>query len=556
VIRHCRFQPTCRWNVGYSLCNEASHNGFFINDQFHVHNTLRSGFCDRGQSVSRARVPLALNGNATRRIVFDFDGQRRRDFWYLEILPVKVDLIGQVAAFGGERGTPAHGLRLQQGDQRLTFKRIEPHGDTVAIADTNHQPWPSLEWAGRELIANVRRHWEVRVSRTAAEVWIDGQRVLATPPGALTLNEGAYHVYWNTFSYNTTKANHPTVLAHWDNFGFDAPSDASAPPVIHSYRLRNSGSDEIRSARDEATIGFPSVSLAIPDSIEGATTRRLRFTLQMWEYQSYAWTAQDRVLINGTAVALPRPDGYGVTPALPLTDIVSGNRPFAVELDVPLGVFRTGANTLRFELEKSGIHGIHAEFAFSPGTAPSYTPPSAHALGPAQPAVIRIGPNVKVRAIGSIPINSDESHNDDPAQFNPTVGGVIEIPVDVDNAVAQSGQGLNHGVREVVLVINGAIAERIATNATVAAPSAKVRFTVDTRTLANRRHQFFVYACDGEGDPSLTDFGGHNEQSGRYYPLHVTTQNPGQPSLPPVSASFDATTACRDALFSSGFDTG
>src|SRR5207247_5649166 len=59
-----------KWNTAYSLCNAPDSNSFFINNQFHVHDTIFSGNCDRGQDVNRPRAVLDLSDNITRTIVF------------------------------------------------------------------------------------------------------------------------------------------------------------------------------------------------------------------------------------------------------------------------------------------------------------------------------------------------------------------------------------------------------------------------------------------------------------------------------------------------------
>lgn len=106
-----------KWNSAYSRCNADSSNGFFINDQFHAHNTVFSGNCDRGQSISRPRATLDFSDNGMRTIVFDWDGEFRRSQWYLDLVPRMMDISGQVNLEGvSAPADPANGLRFHQNE--------------------------------------------------------------------------------------------------------------------------------------------------------------------------------------------------------------------------------------------------------------------------------------------------------------------------------------------------------------------------------------------------------------------------------------------------------
>ncbi|MCU0494343.1 MAG: fibronectin type III domain-containing protein [Chloroflexaceae bacterium] len=116
-----------KWNTAYSLCNAPEGNGYFINPQFHVHNTIFSRDCDRGQQHNRARALLDFSDNGTRTITFDFDGVFHRNIWYLDLMPNLSDI------YGPERFPPG-GLRFSQNNQTLEIRRFDANGSEVTIA--------------------------------------------------------------------------------------------------------------------------------------------------------------------------------------------------------------------------------------------------------------------------------------------------------------------------------------------------------------------------------------------------------------------------------------
>jgi hypothetical protein len=242
-----------KWNSAYSRCNAPKLNGFFINEQFHAHNTVVSGGCDRGQSTSRPRAMLDLRDNGTRTIVFDFDGAFRRTQWYLDIVPRLIDIGGQVNLEGlGAPADPANGLRIHQNEQNVRIGWFGPDGVERTLAETDNISAPKLDTLGLKAVPNVRRRWEIRVSRSQATILIDGKQVLATEVGAFQLAPSRYHLLWSEFAYNSDKANVPLALAHWDNFGFDAPSGTANSVVTHNYRLVNAGTDFMRAYGEHA----------------------------------------------------------------------------------------------------------------------------------------------------------------------------------------------------------------------------------------------------------------------------------------------------------------
>lgn len=511
-----------KWNSAYSRCNAATSNGFFINDQFHAHNTVFSGNCDRGQSISRPRATLDFSDNGTRSITFDWDGELRRNFWYLDIVPRMMDISGQVNIEGIiAPADPAHGLRFSQNEQAANIYQFGDNGSETALAQTDFNPYPPLDWAGFKQVPNVRRHWEIRISRQQAEVLINGQTVMKTAAGAFNLTQDRYYLLWNVFSYNSDKANVPFVLGHWDNFGFDAPAGTTHNIVTHNYRLVNTGSDFMKTFGDQATT---QATLNIPDTVDGATARRLMFTLQMDQDDTYEWAPSDTVSVNGTAFPIPKPVS-NAQPTLSPQDLVNIYSPYTEVIDLPAGVLKQGANKISFNTVGSSLHNIHAELDFSAAAERAYTPPSLVIGGALAPAIPAVGPNAVMSKIGTQTIDSTVKSLNDPAVFNPAVSGIVPIGVEVHENIALQGTGSNVGVRQIELLIDKRVVLTQRTDAEAAAPSVITTLNLDTRGLSNGTHDIFLRAYDSRCTPSIADYQEAGAVSGAYFPLHIKVQN-------------------------------
>ncbi|HEX9370414.1 MAG TPA: hypothetical protein VF897_05385 [Roseiflexaceae bacterium] len=514
-----------RWNSAYSRCNADWSNGFFINDQFHAHNTVFSGNCDRAQSISRPRAVLDFSDNGTRTITFDFDGEFRRGQWYLDLVPRLMDISGQVNIEGSDGvADPANGLRFHQNEQSLNIDAFGPSGALTIPASTDGNPYPPLDWAGLKQVSNVRRHWEIHVGRDQAEVLINGKTVLKTAPGAFHLTQDRYYLLWNVFSYNTEKANVPFVLAHWDNFGFDAPAGTTHDTVTHNYRLVNTGTDFMVAFGDQAPAR---ATLNIPDTVDGANARRLMFTLQMDQNDQYDWSPNDNVVVNGVAFAIPKPTS-NATPALSLQDIVNTYSPYTVVIDLPPGVLKQGANQISFNTMSSSVHNIHVELDFAAASEPPYTPPAQAIGGTLIPAIPAVGPNAVLTRIGAKQVDTSAENLTDPAVFNPTVSGIVPIGVEVHQDIALQATGSNVGVRQLELLIDRRVALTQRVDAQAAAPGVVTTLNLDTRGLSNGTHEIYFRAYNTRCTPSIPDyFHGIGAESGAYFPLHIKVQNSG-----------------------------
>jgi hypothetical protein len=511
-----------KWNAAYSRCNADWSNGFFINDQFHAHNTVFSGNCDRAQSISRPRAALDFSDNGTRTIVFDFDGELRRNIWYLDLVPRLMDITGQVNIEDPQHAAdPAGGLRFRQNEQDVAILAFRPDGVEQKLARINDVGLTTLADLGLKQVPNVRRHWEIHISRTQAEIWINGQRVLATAPNAFHLTQDRYYLQWNVFAYNAAKANVPLVLVHWDNFGFDAPAGAVNTIVTHNYRLYNTGTDFTKAYGANS----PAVKqLNIPDPVAGATARRLMFTLQMDDYDWYKWSPSDRVTVNGTSLAIPMP-ASSAQPPIELQTLVSTLSPYTVVLPLPEGVLRTGQNEIRFATAGSSVHNIHVELDFNRASEPAYTPPAQALSGAVLPQIRPVGPNAWIAKIGAADVPIYDGNLNDAQNFNQQVGGVVPVAVEVHNNVALQSTGSNLGVRQVDLLVDGSTVASLRTDSGTPAPAVLATFSLDTRRLPNGVHELYVRAYDARCTPSMPDYFYTGGISGLYYPLHISVRN-------------------------------
>jgi hypothetical protein len=513
-----------KWNSAYSRCNADTSNGFFINDQFHAHNTVFSGTCDRGQSISRPRATLDFSDNGTRTIVFDWDGEFRRSQWYLDLVPRLMDISGQVNLEGVVApADPANALRFHQNEQVVSVEVFGSTGTLTTPAFTNWKPYPPLDWAGLKQVPNVRRHWEIHISRDYTEILINGVKVLATAPGAFHLSEDHYYLLWNVFSYNTAKANAPFVLGHWDNFGFDAPADTTHDIVTHNYRLVNTGSDFMKASG----IYAPALAtLNIPDAVSGATARRLMFTLQMEMNGTYAWSPSDSVSVNGSQFPIPEPHS-NAQPAISSSALIDAYRPYSVIIPLPDGVLVQGNNQISFNTLSSRVHNIHVELDFSAAAEPAYTPPALAIGGAVTPTIPAIGPNAFITQIGAKTVEGWLDNLTDPATFDPTVSGIVPISVQVHSDIALQGTGSNVGVKQIELLIDQRVVLTQRTDAEVAAPSVITTLNLDTRGLSNGTHEIYLRAYNTRCTPSIPDYHAASAESGWYFPLHIKVQNSG-----------------------------
>lgn len=550
------------WNQAYTTSTDARYHLFFVNAQFHAHTlngTQTSGphMGDKSQVAQRFRKPIAIEAGVRRRLVFDMDSPLGgRSVWYLDLNPVPTDLTGHADFFDedGAKGLPAGVLRLRSQFQTFSVHRIGADGASYKIAEVD------MEDAGRQAIPNVRRAFDVRLGTDGVEVIIDGKSVIDASLGATPLAPGPYELLWSTIGYNTSKDNNPYFLVHWDNFGFDGPD--LEPRTVHNYVTRIAGDDYQKSERWSGT--YPTFTVNIPDDLRpvlaGATAEAwLVWNYQMGDYSSFSQKPGDYVRVNN-AVNFPLPPRVNnSTPAD--ADLLSWDKPYTVRVklgDIPAGgasPLHVGANTFRYFADNSGLHNVHVEVAYPPGSAPAYTAPAALHHFPMHHELPKLGPPARFERIGAQDIDTYTAGLRDPAELQVPVSGRAVVKViaggepwagwapDLMVTPARSAElwssGGTAGIAKVELFLrprggSAATSRRVAvltTQRDAPAPLVRHRFEFDTTAFPNGEYELFVLATDSTGtkshppyDHTAFDFDS-SEWSGAYFPVHIRIAN-------------------------------
>jgi hypothetical protein len=510
-----------KWNNAWSFCSDPAFSSMFINNQFHVHNMVAATNCDRGQSISRPRNTFDFTGR-TGTISFDFDGEFRRDQWYLDLVPDLMDITGQVNIEAGDvASNPGNVLRFHQNEQIVEILWIDAKGVETKLASTDYNPYPPLDELGLKLVSNVRRHWELKVSQNSAEVWINGKKVVAT--NKLNLPFGKATVLWNEFSYNTRKSNEPYVLVHWDNFGFDGPASQIE---THNYRTPGYGGFDYVELQKESVIR----EIKIPDEVKGATAQRLMFTMQM-SNNWYDWSPEDKVIINGQTFPVPKPSGIQTE----LINLVSEINPYSMIINLPPGVLKTGDNQIEFVLLSCGVTNVHAELDFPAGKAPAYTPPEKVYPLVTMPAMPDVGPGAFIQAFGDTKVEIGGTVEEEEAKKVFPVSGRVPVKFVVHNDIALAATGRNPGITKVELRLNQKPIYSVDLND---APYFEGAYVLDTSQYANGQYAIDVVATNKNGVTSIPDYFQGDSVAGDYYPLQIGINNPksGSTSLPVAPA--------------------
>jgi hypothetical protein len=519
-----------KWNSAYSRCTVPEYSAFFINTQFHSHNLLSALNCDRAQAISRPRAVFDFT-NRTGTITFDFDGNFRRDTWYLDIVPELMDITGRIN--DDSAGHPGNFVRLQQREQGLNIQYIDKNGIPKILSETDWNNFVPLDYAGVKLTPNVRRQWEVKLSQNYVGIFINGKKVLET--GELKLDFSRAHLLWSEFAYNNPKANEPFVLVHWDNFGFDAPDGYKPATRTHNYRLNNSGADFFNA--DSST--KVTRTLRIPDQVKGTLAERLMFTLQMDSNGAYQWSQNDHVVINGKRFDVAQPKSN--VPNLSIEEIVSGYVPHSMVLQVPSGTFKTGDNTLEFSLENSGVLNVHAELDFEINKAPNYTQPfKLEALAPIPPTP-DVGPGALIKTIAGKEIAEENLPNaEKQIPLGKVLSGKTKISIEVTGDVAMNATGSNPGISRLELYLNKKLVWQQDTTAGAPAPKVNMDIELETAGYPDGTYELFLRAVNPNGTFSFPDYPAADPFTNQYYPVLVEIKNGktgGQ--IVPISGSKD-----------------
>ena len=547
------------WNNATVTSTDARFNLFFINDQFHAHSlngTRVDNTGDRSQTSQRFRKPVHIEDGVRRRIVFDLDGPlSSRSVWYLDLNPVFTDLTGHTDFFDdeGATGLPAGMLRLRSQFQTFSVNLVGMDGASHQVASVD------MEAAGRQVVSNVRRHFEARVGTDGIEVLIDGRSVIDASFAPATFAAGDYDPLWVVFGYNTPKDAVPYYFVHWDNFGFDGPN--VAPREVHNYVTRIAGTDYQKASRGNGE--FPTFTVNIPDDLkptqDGAIAdATLVLTYQMGDYSNFTLAPGDHVTLNGGAEFLLPERTNNSVPLHP--DLLVWGIPYTVR--VPLGTIphagpsplAVGDNAFQFFAENTGILDVHVEVTYPDGSAPAYTPPAAIHDFPLHSQLPRLGPPARFEQIGDTQV--DDTYRltaDPPARI--AVGGEVALnfvvgnhsyanwapelmvfPVQSTEIWSAGGTG---GIANIDVFIrpsggDESTSQRVLTLATardVPAPQGRYIRSFDSTVFPNGDYELFVQATEPSGLRSHPSYGDEtyvwdaSELSGAYYPIQIHIEN-------------------------------
>lgn len=429
-----------KWNQSYSGCMTIGKTSQHINNQFHGHNVIASGDCDRGVASSRMRQSFDFT-NRTGTIEFDLDGSKLgRQFWYLDLSPAdrKRDLTGHTSLESSSmppQSDPAYLLRFVERGDNVLLQLADENGQLRTLDNMyrNGACGNSMEFCPNENllpIPNVRRHWKIELSKTEVKVFIndilvvDASLITDFTPNGLTYEVA--QINWLFFSYNTGKENIPLAMVHWDNFGIDAPTGFAPTTIVHNYTNGILGTATLPvgnegSAGQVATLATPAATtILIPDPIRDQQNNwplqaELMFTLQGSDYE---WTANDYIVLNGQSYPFPQPSSS--IPSFPQDVLIKTNKPYSAILNINPADLVSGDNAFEFYLNDARLLNIHIELTYPIDEAPSFTPPAAIFASYMQTLMAfkshtNIGPGIVLDEMDGIKIwQSEFEHVNDP----------------------------------------------------------------------------------------------------------------------------------------------
>ena len=196
-----------KWNQSYSGCMAMGRVSQHINQQYHGHNVIASGYCDRAVASSRVREIFDFS-DRTGIIEFDLDGaQKGRQFWYLDLTPGnrKRDLTGHISLASTPRESdPAQMLRIVEIGTNVEIHMVDEHGQ-LRILDNVYEDGACgdrmLFCEGENLnpLINIRRHWKIELSKSHIKIYINDIKVI---DGSLVFGE---HTQWVRIRRGTIK---------------------------------------------------------------------------------------------------------------------------------------------------------------------------------------------------------------------------------------------------------------------------------------------------------------------------------------------------------------
>jgi hypothetical protein len=561
-----------KWNNAYSGCVGTAEGGQFINTQFHSHSQISTfNSCDRGATVSRPRQVFDFT-NRTGEITFDFDGTIvPTNTWYLDLNDASQETYdlsghGNLDNLSVGPSNPANTVRISQKGTNVQVFQFDSAGNEHAIPGGNTLcggSLASLQWCnGIDLtpVTNVRQHWKIFISQNNIQVIIsyfsngsyhDVQIVNAN----INIPFSKANIAWFPFVYNSTKQNQRSMLLHWDNFGFNAPTGFVPTTVTYNYTDGNYG----RRFFPFSTTSNPLIqTIYIPDSLNGAIAARLMFTVQEPDFTHYAYSSNDTVNVNGQPYVFQDPNviatATGVNNGSNYDNIISNISYLQYTIPLTLSSLVTGlntANTITYNIGNVGVLNAHIEVDFPASQAPSYTQPytiyntpGTQSYNPYNitPSIGDVGPGARISSVNNVAINS----NGGSSYTIPNImSGTIPVDISIRPLYVMSATGANPGVDHYIIQVDN---NTIFTQQThqsnqcnpsqklfFCAPGVKDTFSWDTTSLCNGTHQLFIQAFNPNGTPSVPDYFEAGQLNGGYFPIMVTTNNGNQPAcIPPT----------------------
>jgi len=543
-----------KWNQSYSGCGRIGYVSQHINNQFHGHNVLVSGPCDRGAASSRPRAVFNFT-NRTGVIEYDMDGAMVGvNRWFLDLTPAnrKQDLSGHVSVFSEPRADPPFMLRISKSDVQLA----NADGRLISLPNMYNNgacgPDPALIYCpGENLqsISNVRRHFRIELSKTHIKVFvndilvIDGSLITDYTPNGLPYEVA--QVNWVFLSYDTYKRNLPVAMLHWDNFGFDAPLGWQATEVVHNYTDGHLGSNIA------GTLGFHSngmltttadpaqSEIPIPDSIIDQNGNmplkaELMFTLQGGNYQ---WNNSDFISINNQNYPFAQP--VSSIDNLPIELFIGSITPYSAIVPINPGDLLTGNNLIKYHLDYVKILNVHIELTYPIATAPSYTQPIAIHDNYMDKLMefatyTEIGPNLTIPVVNELAtwvpehfqIAYDDINDNRILVMQTPVNGLLQFDVLANSNAQLASKGIATGISHYKVFIDGQVVKTVYTNAQEPVSYFQHNdLSFDTRLLSNGQHYLYVEAYDVYNRPSIFDLGDASVTHGEYFPIAFTVNN-------------------------------
>lgn len=545
------------WNQSYSGCMTIGKTSQHINSQFHAHNVIASGRCDRGVASSRLRQTFDFT-DRTGTIEFDLDGSKlSRQFWYLDLTPAtrKRDLTGHTAleVGGPPQSDPAYLLRFVERGGNVLIQLADENGllHTLDNMYENDACGDLMEFCNGENllpVPNVRRHWKIELSKTHVKVFIndilvvDGSLITDFAPSGLPYEVA--QINWLIFSYNTGKENIPLVMMHWDNFGIDAPDGFSPSTVIHNYTDGILGT-ETTSPGNEPSLGKTSTTttsanfeIPIPDPImDNANSwplkTELMFTVQGGDYE---WTSNDYILVNGQNYAFPEPISDII--AFPTESLINSTKPHSAILEIDPAHLVQGDNQIQFFLNQPRLLNVHIELTYPIADAPNYTPPKDIFFNHTQTLMTfkdynQIGPGIVLSKMDGFHLwqSEFEKVGDGTGQTaeyvkQSPVSGIIELDVTANSNAQLAATGHAEGIAYYEIWLDQQVIQTFRVdNETPVAYFQHKNIELDTRLFTNGEHELFFQAYDVDGRPSMFDAFEAHAEMGEYIPVVFTIQN-------------------------------